>query len=712
MKLLRERIENFRLLKEVELQFSTDTDRKLSVIRAANESGKTTLLTALQWGLFGDKALPGRGKNFRHSPLDASSGEAKSVTVSVEIDYVMSDLASGDTIYRLIRSMTETVKGGDWKKGRTDVCLFQLKLTGADPMPNPDAHISPYLPEELREVFFTDGDRALSFVEGARDDQKERVEGAIRSLLGLGVMEKAHGDVHEVELGLNRKIKREAGNRNDLREISERLVSLQEEIPQIEKKINSFEKSRLRLEDLEQEADRKLSDALRKGNRTELEKQRQTAIRGRESAEKDATQAARDHANLFKSEFLGKHLLAEPFKKAKEILDGLHRQGKIPSQTIPVLEDRLNQPTCICGEHLDPNGQDGQKRRRHIQHLIDESRNSDEIQRKVTELFYSAQDLLRPVAGHPWIDEYNDVQARRQRAHRRSKEHGEAERAAEAKIADLPDVDIQQLRDSRSRYRNQHRDAQRQEMRLTHQLESKRRDVKDAEKERKKLLDQDEQGQKLDAELEVARDLQDILINALETMKTRELKKVSDHMNALFLEMIGSDVSQRAIITRAEITEAFSIVVFGRYDQPLDPSQDLNGASRRALTIAFILALTKVSEVEAPNVIDTPLGMTSGYVKTSILKIATQQSSQLILFLTHDEIKGCEEILDRYAGRVHTMTNPAHYPTILVNDPGVDDTRVLLCACNYRQHCEICERRETVSLEDSDFDTPDMTMEA
>ncbi len=46
---------------------------------------------------------------------------------------------------------------------------------------------------------------------------------------------------------------------------------------------------------------------------------------------------------------------------------------------------------------------------------------------------------------------------------------------------------------------------------------------------------------------------------------------------------------------------------------------DLNGASRRALTLAFILAFTRVSGVKAPNVIDTPLGMTSGIVKRAML---------------------------------------------------------------------------------------------
>ena len=62
------------------------------------------------------------------------------------------------------------------------------------------------------------------------------------------------------------------------------------------------------------------------------------------------------------------------------------------------------------------------------------------------------------------------------------------------------------------------------------------------------------------------------------------------------------------------------------------PDRDLNGASRRALTLAFILALTKVSEVEAPNIIDTPLGMMSGYVKRSVLMTAIRESSQLELY--------------------------------------------------------------------------------
>jgi len=43
--------------------------------------------------------------------------------------------------------------------------LFALNETGASPIDAPEALINEELPPELREVFFTDGDRALSFIE-------------------------------------------------------------------------------------------------------------------------------------------------------------------------------------------------------------------------------------------------------------------------------------------------------------------------------------------------------------------------------------------------------------------------------------------------------------------------------------------------------------------------------------------------------------------
>jgi len=696
MKLLRAKIDNFRLLKDVVLEFSSDPEKNLTVIRAANESGKTTILTALQWGLFGETALPEGGSKYRLSPLDSSSGEKTNVTVSVEIDLEVAVRTSTRT-YRLIRTVAENVKGGEFSRPSSNLTLFDLTRKGGDPIDNPEAHLSPHLPKDLREVFFTDGDRALSFIEGKSQDQMKRVEGAIKSLLGLRIIEEAIDHTKAVGRSINKKVKDETGNSAELEQQTELIEKLNIEIPKLESDLNEAKENRQNLESLEREADRQLSEALKKGNKEELERQRQEAKKGREREEKNAEQAARDHANLFKSELLAKHLFSQVFAEAKTILDGLHSAGKIPNQTIPVLEDRLKQPNCICGEILDPNTSEGRNRREHILHLIENSRNSDEIQKKVTELYFSSKQLLNPQIERTWEDEYNDVFARRQRANQGMQSFGERESAIEEQIKSLPDVDIQQLRVIRDRYRAQEKEANTHELTITATLENKRSSLRDAQQKQQVLLAQDSRGQMLNAEREVANDLEQVLTNTLEKMKTDELSKVSSKMNELFLEMIGADEKERSIITKAEITPDYKIIVSGQNGYPLDPSQDLNGASRRALTIAFILALTKISEVEAPNVIDTPLGMMSGYVKHSVLNRAAEESSQLIMFLTHDEIKGCEEVIDERAGKIYTITNPAHYPKILKHKPPVDGQRVIICTCNHREKCNICERRESAS---------------
>ncbi|MFW9890104.1 MAG: UDP-N-acetylglucosamine 2-epimerase, partial [Candidatus Thorarchaeota archaeon] len=213
---------------------------------------------------------------------------------------------------------------------------------------------------------------------------------------------------------------------------------------------------------------------------------------------------------------------------------------------------------------------------------------------------------------------------------------------------------------------------------------------------RDNLLREQKKGARILAELEVTQDIESVLRNSYDRITNEELTKVSELMNSIFLEMIGADPEQGAIIRKAEINKDFDIVVYGPSNRTLNPDRDLNGASRRALTLAFILALTKVSEVEAPNVIDTPLGMMSGYVKRSVLKTVIRESSQLVLFLTRSEIADCEEILDREAGHIITLTNPAHYPRMLVNDPQTDKRTVLQCECNHRSVCNLCQRRQDI----------------
>ena len=120
MKLIRAHFQNFRLLRRLQLDFSTDNNRKLTVIRAENESGKTTILTGLQWAFYGDDALPNGGSEYRLHPIDWDMSEGKSVPIVVEVEFETTSLRRGQrrTIevtkrYRAIRSVQIDRDSGD-----------------------------------------------------------------------------------------------------------------------------------------------------------------------------------------------------------------------------------------------------------------------------------------------------------------------------------------------------------------------------------------------------------------------------------------------------------------------------------------------------------------------------------------------------------------------------------------------------------------------
>ena len=414
-----------------------------------------------------------------------------------------------------------------------------------------------------------------------------------------------------------------------------------------------------------------------------------------ESTNKQIVAANKEHSGLFRSVELARDLLAPALAPSFAILDELRDRGDIPDTTIPVLEDRLSAAICICGEQLQGDSKDAVYRREHVQSLIDQARHGDAARAVATNLYFASTDLQAP-SGNPgtWTSLYATTAERRDTLDETRKNLGQLQASLEAELDQVPDADVDGLRRHRNECQGQRDRFNSLRSRFSNELANTRQELANERNRREALLRRQNTGQRLVAELEVAQDLENVLNNAYDRLTNEELAKVSSQMDSIFLDMIVADREQRALVRRAEITKQFEIMVYGSQDLPLNPDIDLNGASRRALTLAFILALTKVSEVEAPNVIDTPLGMMSGLVKESVLTKAIKESSQLILFLTKSEIEGCQGILDANAARVMTLTNPAHYPTMLVNPPDGDLTGILRCDCDHNHACRTCQRKD------------------
>lgn len=705
MKLLRAKFTNFRLLRDVELDFRLPDNKKLVVLRAANESGKTTILTALQWGLYGDDAIPRGRRLYRLHPIDWNIDDGQVVTITVEIDFELTEFhrtRAGEinkslTRYRLIRSTTDTIEGDLWMPGSTEKKLFEITSKGYDPIDPPDALLAEELPETLREVFFTDGDRALSFIEGdvSLSTKQAKVRNAIRNLLGLDVIEGARSRVKKAGLAVNAKVKQQTTDAS-VQQTVERIDSLTSRAEQLESDLNDAETQFNTFDQEWAETERKIEELLAKGggDRAKLVSRSQQIAANVESADKQLADANREHSQVLGSLELGRDLLYPALAPGIAVLDELRGRGDIPDTTIPILEDRLKSDACICGESLQGHDEEVLHRRQHIQGLIDDAIHGDAIRKVATNLYFSLGEL-QPTGGSrsTWADLYGRIAARREELQSTRKRLGELQASLESELKQVQDIDLDGLRRHRNECQGQRDRFNATRSRLRVELDNVTQQLANERNRQEALLRRQGMGQRLMAEFGVAQDLEGVLDRAYQKLTNEELDKVSSRMNEIFLDMIVADPDQRALIQRADITEHFDIMVYGAENRPLNPDLDLNGASRRALTLAFILALTQISEVEGPNVIDTPLGMMSGLVKESVLTTAIRESSQLILFLTHSEIDGCHTILDREAGRVITLTNSTHYPTMLVNPPPPGKVGIVTCPCDQNSSCEICERR-------------------
>ena len=119
---------------------------------------------------------------------------------------------------------------------------------------------------------------------------------------------------------------------------------------------------------------------------------------------------------------------------------------------------------------------------------------------------------------------------------------------------------------------------------------------------------------------DIADDLRGLVSNTLARLEGEYVKKVAERTSEHFLKIVGANPSEDGNVfvgVRIDPT-TYDIVVDAEGGKTLNHAFEINGASQRALTLAFIWALMEISGTEAPRIIDTPLGMVAGGSRTEL----------------------------------------------------------------------------------------------
>lgn len=659
------KIKNFRNIKEASIDFSVAEDKPLTIIRAENGVGKTTLLLALRWVLFGELANPAstprRKKQLTKAPASwdiAKFGE--DIPVEVELSLTAHD-ESGEVEYQVVRQQTVRVSEANriGQDQEESIQVYKKTAAGFKSQDFPELVIrNRLMAPSLMEFFFIDGDDAYNFVTtNDSSDRSEKVEKAIKLLLQLELLESSVRHLKESKKNVTRKLG-QLGKGTEMEEISVDIAKTDKLIDTKKVEISTTLDNQRVIKLLIQDNEKSRNSVLGQGGddkdklRDQL-RRTEAAIEESKTATERINLSLRECVNTSDLLFLlARNKLATGLKMFAE----LKKQKKIPNTLHEILALALKNEECICGANVSP----GTPGHQHIQDSISLTNHQTPAHEALMNLSQIADVKLRSGVDsqNKWL---SDTQTRYQdfiAARKRQIDSKQAKDDLEHKIKIAPDTGLKTIQEAIEKLRGEADQISfklgKQEVEFAALEDRKQR----LEMRKRELSKNEAKYRAAMAEEMAASAMIDVFERTLETFETEKVQLVGQLMNEYFLKMINQDPENGEAgslpIKSVALTDEFDIVAtlgFGA----VSPSSQLNGASRRALTAAYLLALAKVSGEKSTVVMDTPLGMTSGPIRRSFVTALLSEARQSALIMTPDEIKGIEDILTSKAGKIFEL---------------------------------------------------------
>lgn len=200
-------IENYRQYKSLHITFPEKSGNDLHIIVASNGVGKTNLLNAINWCLYGDEPHLGDEDDAlticNHLALqEAHENGDKTAHVSVviratsgddSIEYRRSCTVTTETLFASVPEFTVTVTP---KTGDSEI------LSGE----NARDRVNQYTPQKIRQYFFFDGERLYNYF-GPKQDTTH-VKDSIYEIAQINVVSLAHQHLRSIVESYQRELSR------------------------------------------------------------------------------------------------------------------------------------------------------------------------------------------------------------------------------------------------------------------------------------------------------------------------------------------------------------------------------------------------------------------------------------------------------------------------------------------------------------------------
>lgn len=618
-------IENFRQYRKEKFSFPRIIGKKdIHVIIGENGEGKTNILNALTWCLYGEELHLG-DKNTAISNLNSQYadelrrhsqkyGEAK-VTV------VMSIEEGGQITF--MRTATYSILPKDAIETKQDVIAIARSHGGDKVIERQNdyaMYVSRYVPKEINEYIFFDGELMDQYF---KSEQRGNIESGIKDLTKASTIEKTKNALSNYAKSEIAPVLRENGD-GKVKNAQERLDAEEK------RRQNQQEKVGLIVGQM-QKAEEKLKELTDKIQGHDTLKEKTGRLKSLEE-ESDKLKEQQVQQNEELQEFARKSYiyfaLYPALKDFKDYIQKQETKGNLPPKIDRrLVESILDSKECaVCGCKLDTE---------HLQHVLSilrklevSSVTSAELNRASSAL-NSFFDTIReyPKNKQSIMRAYKDLKERIANNEKEYKELND-------EIRDIPNQDeITKAISDREQYRESLNKLHEKFGRENLILESCAKMVKKAEKELDDAMRSNRQMENYRKQLEFCTKGVKLLDETLKEIVEECRKDMQIETFKIFDRMIW----KKKAFTKVNILEDYSFELLDAYGHQTLGS--CSAAERALLALSFTIALQQTSGHDSLLYIDTPLGRVGEKNRTNFMKVLTDiaGSKQVILSFTPTE---------------------------------------------------------------------------
>ena len=614
-------LKNFRQYREEQtIEFATDKEKNVTIIYGEMGCGKSNLFSAINWCLYGELDGVGSDSEIVNKAALSEASDRGDVETVVEVDF-----SHEGKNYHCIRTLkakgVSLIKDNDGNERFTylpeqELYLCTIRGTGECERDNdPTRTIHSILPSEMRKYFFFDGEK---IDELSKSGHENEVKNGIKAVLQLDIITRAINHLKQVCKEYDRKL--EMYSTGDLKGLYGRRSEINDEIDDLEEKQLELQNERSKAEKLKSEYDNRL---LELGEIKEQVEQRSRLENRLEDLNDEFENNELKMKDVATKSII---VLSERIcNEATKIVDQKRQKGEIPTGIRETfLNDLLENRICICDRHIKENSPE----ERAIQRRLSDTK-PGKIEELVLEL-PGKLNFLSMEAGRIASDLEGLHSEKTKINYKLEETEGERMNICES-LKSIETENISDLELKREETDDRLSKLKIDLSRISEQIKG----LKSESNTLKGKIDKATTKEKRETELKKNSCVAEQSRSVLEKINERFIHEMKEEIQAYSQEIFGSLIWKSSQFNKVTISDRFELEVFDKWGTPA--KSELSAGERQCFSLAFILAMSKATEAEAPFIMDTPFARISEEPLRNISENLPNLTKQLVLLVTNRE---------------------------------------------------------------------------